>query len=401
MTNKFFLTILGITGAIAFFAMACTQQQDKLSIARPKKKEISKGSIAALPLEVKHPADNPYSEEKAELGRLLFYDPVLSGEKDVSCATCHHPDFGYAESLELSIGVGGKGLGLQRKFVVNNGIPFTKRNSQSVLNTGFNGIDENGHYDPANAPMFWDLRSKGLEDQSLHPIRQLEEMRGLHIKEDKVLDVVIARLKAIPEYRARFKKAFGDSGEINEANLAKAIACFERTLVANNSRFDQYMRGDVSKLSIGEKEGMELFMDAGCARCHSGPMFSDFKVHVVAAPDADKRAEVDSGFQGSFAFRTPSLRNLRFTGPYMHSGKIGNLTDVLTFYEDLRGTTLRTRHVEPSDLDTLAKLIRVEFKDISRIVEFLNTLNDGDYDKKIPASVPSGLPVGGYIERKL
>lgn len=338
MTNKSFLAILGIMGAISLFVVACTQQQEKLPTARSKKKEISKGSIASLPLEVKHPADNPYSEEKAELGRLLFYDPVLSGEKDVSCATCHHPDFGYAESLELSIGVGGKGLGLQRKFAVNNGIPFTKRNSQSVLNTGFNGIDENGNYDPSNAPMFWDLRAKGLEDQSLHPIRQLEEMRGLHVKEDKVLNVVIARLNAIPEYRVRFRKAFGDGEEINEANLAKAIACFERTLVASNSRFDQYMRGDISKLSIGEKEGMELFMEAGCARCHSGPMLSDFKVHVVAAPDADKRSEVDSGFQGSFAFRTPSLRNLRFTGPYMHSGKIGDLTDVLTFYEDLRET---------------------------------------------------------------
>lgn len=401
MRSKSFLILLGIAAAILLFVIACTQRPGKEPVVRPKKKELAKGFISALPLEVKHPADNPYSEEKAELGRLLFYDPVLSGEKDVSCATCHHPDFGYAESLELSIGVGGKGLGLQRKFVVNNGIPFTKRNSQSVLNTGFNGIDENGNYDPSQAPMFWDLRAKSLEDQSLHPIRQLEEMRGLHIREEKVLDVVIARLKAIPEYRTRFKNAFSENGEINETNLAKAIACFERTLVANNSRFDQYMRGDLTKLSIGEKEGMELFIEAGCARCHSGPMLSDFKVHVIAAPDADKRPEVDSGFNGSFAFRTPSLRNLRFTGPYMHSGKIGNLTDVLTFYEDLRGTTLRTRHVEPSELDTLAKLIRVEFKDISRIVEFLNTLNDGEYDRKIPTSVPSGLPVGGYIKREL
>jgi cytochrome c peroxidase len=401
MTSRSFLTILGITGVIALFVIACTHRSGKEPIARPKKKELSKGFIAALPRNVKHPADNPYSDEKAELGRLLFYDPVLSGPKDVSCATCHHPDFGYAESLELSIGIGGKGLGMQRKFVSNNGIPFTKRNSQSVLNTGFNGIDENGNYDPSQAPMFWDLRARGLEEQSLHPIRQLEEMRGLQIKEDKMVAVVIGRLKAIPEYRSRFKKAFGNGGDINEDNLAKAIACFERTLVSNNSRFDQYMRGDVTKMSMGEKEGMELFIEAGCARCHSGPMLSDFKVHVIAAPDADKRAEVDSGFQGTFAFRTPSLRNLRFTAPYMHSGKIGNLTDVLTFYEDLRGNTLRTRHVEPGDLDTLAKMIRVEFKDISRIVEFLNTLNDGDYDKKIPSAVPSGLPVGGYIERKL
>lgn len=395
------ILVFGIIGAIMLCVIACTQPNDKEAIVRKKKKEVDRGSIAALPLEVTHPADNPYSEEKAELGRLLFYDPILSGDKDISCATCHHPDFGYAESIALSIGVGGKGLGMQRRFVSRNNIPFTKRNSQSVLNTAFNGMDITGNYDPADAPMFWDLRAKGLEDQSLHPIRQFEEMRGLKAEENKVLDVVIQRLKAIPEYRERFKKAFGNSQEISEDNLAKAMACFERTLVANNSRFDLFMRGDGTQLSAGEKEGMELFLHAGCARCHSGPMFSDFKVHVIAAPDADKRTDVDSGFQGSFAFRTPSLRNLRFTAPYMHSGKIGNLTDVLTFYEDLRGNTLRTRHVEPEDLDTLAKMIRVEFKDISRIVEFLNTLNDGGYDKKIPATVPSGLPVGGYIERKL
>jgi cytochrome c peroxidase len=401
MPSRWLIMVFGIMGAIWLFVIACTQSKDRESIVRKKKKEVDRGSIAALPLNVNHPADNPYSEEKAELGRLLFYDPILSGEKDVSCATCHHPDFGYAESIDLSIGVGGKGLGMQRRFVSQGSIPFTKRNSQSVLNTAFNGIDINGKYDPANAPMFWDLRAKGLEDQSLHPIRQLEEMRGLKVEENKVIDVVIQRLRAIPEYRERFKKVFGDDQEINESTLAKAMACFERTLVANNSRFDLYMRGDGTQLSAGEKEGMELFLTAGCARCHSGPMFSDFKVHVIAAPDADKRTEVDSGFQGSFAFRTPSLRNLRFTAPYMHSGKIGNLTDVLTFYEDLRGNTLRTRHVEPGDLDTLAKMIRVEFKDISRIVEFLNTLNDGGYDKRIPATVPSGLPVGGYIERKL
>jgi cytochrome c peroxidase len=165
--------------------------------------------------------------------------------------------------------------------------------------------------------MFW-TRAKGLEDQSLHPIRQFEEMRGLKVEESKVIDAVILRLKAIPEYRERFSKAFGNSQEINENDLAKAMACFERTLIANNSRFDLYMRGDGTQLSAGEKEGMELFLEAGCARCHSGPMFSDFKVHVIAAPDTDKRIEVDSGFQGSFAFRTPSLRNLRFTAPYIY-----------------------------------------------------------------------------------
>lgn len=386
-------------GAVGFLYASCGQTNEQAAVSR-KKPVAPLGTISALPSEVIHPADNPYNPDKAELGRLLFYDPILSGPMDISCATCHHPEFGYAESLPQSIGVGGKGLGEGRNFGTQTSIPFAKRNSQSILNTAFNGIDQQGNYQPDSAPMFWDLRAKGLEDQSLHPIRQLEEMRGLGVKQEKMMETVLQRIKAIPAYRVKFSKAFNGDQEITEKHLAKAIACFERTLVANNSRFDQYMRGDKMKLSGPEKEGMELFLQAGCARCHSGPMLSDFKVHVIAAPDGDKRSDVDSGFRGSFAFRTPTLRNLRFTAPYMHSGKIQTLENVLTFYEDLRGTSLVSRHVQPHQLDTLAKQIRVEFKDLSRIIEFLNTLNDPEYDRQIPASVPSGLPVGGEIARR-
>jgi cytochrome c peroxidase len=386
-------------GAVCIFYASCSQNNQQTTTSR-KKPTAPLGSISALPTEVIHPTDNPYNVEKAELGRLLFYDPILSGPMDISCATCHHPEFGYAESLPQSIGVGGKGLGESRTFGTQTSIPFAKRNSQSILNTAFNGIDQEGRYQPDSAPMFWDLRAKSLEDQSLHPIRQMEEMRGLGVKEEKMIETVLQRIRAIPAYREKFSKAFDGDREITEKHLAKAIACFERTLVANNSRFDQYMRGDKMKLSGPEKEGMELFMQAGCARCHSGPMLSDFKVHVLGAPDGDKRTDVDSGFQGSFAFRTPSLRNLRFTAPYMHSGKIHTLENVLTFYEDLRGTSLGSRHVQPHQLDTLAKQVRVEFRDLSRIMEFLNTMNDSEYDRKIPASVPSGLPVGGQIARR-
>lgn len=355
------------------------------------------GSIDALPESVVHPTDNPYSKEKALLGRLLFYDPILSGEKDVSCATCHHPEFGYAENIELSIGVGGRGLGLDRFSNRLGEIPFAKRNSQTILNTAFNGIESNKEYDPSKAPMFWDLRSKSLEDQSLHPIRQFEEMRGPNFDEKNILKVVVDRLREIPAYQTLFGQAFNSDQPITEENLAKAIACFERTLIANKSRFDLYMRGDEHAISLSEKEGLDLFLNAGCARCHAGPMFSDFQVHTIAAPDAEKINTPDSGFQQRFAFRTPTLRNLRFTAPYMHSGKIQTLENVLTFYEDLRGKPLRTTHVQTLQLDTLAKQIKLEFKDISRILEFLNTLNDPNYDREIPKSVPSGLPVGGNI----
>jgi cytochrome c peroxidase len=223
------------------------------------------------------------------------------------------------------------------------------------LNTAFNGIDINGDYDPENAPMFWDLRATSLEDQPLHPIQQFEEMRGLAVEEKEVLNTIINCLRAIPVYRTLFKSVFGSDTSITSANLAKAIACYERTLIANQSRFDLYMRGQSSALSSSEKEGFTLFMNAGCARCHSGPMFSDFKVHIMGAPNAGKRKDIDSGYHNNFAFRTPSLRNLRFTWPYMHSGKIANLENVLTFCEDLRGKRVKTLYAQEEQLDTLAK----------------------------------------------
>ena len=143
--------------------------------------------ISALPQTVKAPADNPQTPKKVALGRLLFWDPILSGKKDVACATCHHPRLGYAEDLDISIGVNGVGLGARRRFAPGNTIPFVKRNSQTILNTAFNGIDQSGQYDPAAAPMFWDLRAKSLETQALEPIKSFEEMRGDAYPEDRAV----------------------------------------------------------------------------------------------------------------------------------------------------------------------------------------------------------------------
>lgn len=143
---------------------------------------------------------------------------------------------------------------------------------------------------------------------------------------------------------------------------------------------------------------MKLFISTGCARCHNGPMLSDFKPHVLGVVDNEKLPTSDSGYHQTYAFRTPTLRNLRFTRPYMHNGKIGTLDNVMLFYEDLKGKPLPNPHVPKEQLDSLAVLLNVEFKDIDIIVEFMNTLNDDKYDKKIPASVPSGLPVGGNIK---
>src|SRR5258705_9359472 len=184
----------------------------------PAAESQSQGTLSALPQTVKAPADNPFSSEKAALGRLLFWDPILSGQKDVACASCHHPRFGYADNRDLSIGVNGVGLGEERRFAPPNAIPFVKRNSQTLLNVGFNGINQAGQYNPAAAPMFWDVRVTSLETQALEPLKAFEEMRGNGYPEDGAVDAVVARLKAVPEYRALFAKAFGDENAANASN---------------------------------------------------------------------------------------------------------------------------------------------------------------------------------------
>lgn len=385
-----------LTGTLLINACHSTDDERKEVRSKPKLQEL--GTISALPLQYSSPANNPSTTEKIELGRLLFYDPILSGGKDVACASCHHPEFGYAESRELPIGVNGKGLGERRSFNKNNDIPFTKRNAPTLLNIAFNGIDEKGKYTPEDAPMFWDNRAKSLEQQAMMPVSTLEEMRGHGFTENKIKGEITRRINNIPLYRKLFKEAFPNISTITDTAISQALATFQRSLIANNSRFDRYMRGEKTALSGREINGMKLFISTGCARCHDGPMLSDYKPHVLGVIDNEKLPVSDSGYQHTYAFRTPTLRNLRFTRPYMHNGKIATLDNVMLFYEDLKGKPLPNPHVPKEQLDSLAVLLNVEFKDIDIIVEFLNTLNDDQYDKKIPASVPSGLPVGGNIK---
>ncbi|MCB0689867.1 MAG: cytochrome-c peroxidase, partial [Saprospiraceae bacterium] len=298
---------------------------------------------------------------------------------------------------EISIGVNGKGFGAHRIFREPNDIPFTKRNAQTILNTAFNGIDIYGDYDPATAPMFWDLRVSSLESQAVEPLKAMEEMRGRNFNETQIFSEIESRINAIDSYREWFAKIFPGSPTITIENIAKAIAAYERSLIANNSRFDQYMRGDKTAMSESEIEGFETFKKAGCGNCHNGPMFSDFKTHTISVPPSDKLVQTDSGFQQTFAFRTPSLRNLRFTFPFMHNGKLTSLREILEFYEDLGGGKSRNVHVSPDSLDPFIKELDLQVKDMGPIINFLLALNDDNFDKTIPGSVPSGLPVGGNI----
>jgi cytochrome c peroxidase len=355
--------------------------------------------LAALPAAATTPRDNPSTAARVALGRTLFWDPILSGTNDVACATCHHPRFGYAENRDLSIGASGVGLGDRRHFAANSGIPFVKRNSQTILNVGFNGITEGGAYTPSAAPMFWDVRVKSLEEQALEPLKALEEMRGHAYPEGQAIDTVVRRLGANTEYRTLFAAAYGGAQPVSAANLARALAAFQRSLTANRSPFDRFMRGDTSAMSGAAQRGMRRFERVGCANCHNGPMFSDFKVHVLGVPDNPKLAASDSGVEKTYAFRTASLRNLTLTAPYMHSGVFESLEDVLEFYDDVTGRRGRTRNVNVSreQLDPLLRRLRGVDDDDVELLAFLRALSDESFDRTIPARVPSGLPVGGRI----
>jgi len=349
------------------------------------------GNLPNLPI---HPSDNPYSLEKVKLGKNLFWDPILSGNKDVACVTCHHPENGYAENLELSIGVGGVGLSRFRQ----NGT-LVKRNAHTVLNTAYNGIDASGTYFAETAPMFWDNRNNSLEEQAIQPILSEEEMRGTMITVGAIIDTIIIRLNNIPYYKNQFETVFGSEG-ITEENIGKAIATFERTLTANNSRFDKFANGDKNALSSLELRGMMNFTEAGCANCHNGPMFSDYKLHVLAVPENDKLLTPDNG-NGKFAFRTPTLRNLELTAPYMHNGVFGTLEEVLNFYENFEGgegESNQNPQVLESELDKKLLNLQVDDNKIASIIAFLNTLNDNNFDSEVPSEVPSGLNPGGNIK---
>ncbi len=356
---------------------------------------------------------------REELGRLLFWDPILSGEKDISCATCHHPDFGYADGRALPIGVGGEGLGPQRRDVSNDGIGLVIRNSPTILNTAFNGVNNNGNVNPNNAPMFWDNRTFGLENQALQPLLSFEEMRGHAFSENVALDSIVARLEANAQYQALFAQAFGNQNAITDTNIGRAIAAFERTITATNSPFDQFQAGNQNAMTQQQIRGMDRFRRIGCDECHSGPMFSDFELHVLGVPDHPALTESDAGANGTYAFRTPTLRNLRETAPYFHNGVAEDLEETLQFYITARnaannngggpggggngnngpGDLEINPNVNPNQLDDeIDDLNNFNNDDIEDIIAFLEALNDPDFDRSIPNSVPSGLPVGGNID---
>jgi cytochrome c peroxidase len=345
---------------------------------------------------------------KVALGRALFWDPILSGNQDIACATCHHPAFGYSDGRDLPVGTGAKGMGPGRAFPGGAG-PLVKRNSQTILNVAFNGIDAWGHADPTQAPMFWDSRARSLETQALVPIESLEEMRGGAAPDGSGVSGAVARVARVPRYRAMFTRAFGAGDTVTADNLARAIAAFERTLVTPDTKFDRYMRGDRTALDEVEVRGMAAFEKHGCTLCHNGPMFSDYQLHVIGVSDNSKLGAYDPGAGGRYAFRTPSLRNLAYTAPYMHSGLIADVGSAVGFYKTVGGGAPLLTHFDAprviegrivlgspvgrERLDPLLQRVTLN-SELDDIVAFLGTLN-GSFDRTVPSRVPSGLRPGG------
>jgi len=301
--------------------------------------------IIPLPETAPAPADNPTSPVRVDLGKQLFFDPRLSGDNTRSCAGCHLPDRAFTDGLPRARGAGGRQLG---------------RNTPTLLNVGF------------YSAYFWDGRAASLEAQALVPIQSPDEM-------NQNLDELEKELSAVPGYAAQFRAAFGS--EATRANIAKALAAFQRTLISRNSPFDRFLAGDNNALSDEAKRGWELFKgDAGCIRCHNGPNLSDGKFYRIGVAFTDRgRGAVTGSKQDYYAFRTPGLRDVGKTGPYMHEGSFGTLTSVVEFY--YRGVSAQSPDGLPLDI---APLLAQSYSEVASLVEFLESLSGETRDLSPP-----------------
>jgi len=336
------------------------------------------GLQKAFPTEIVQPADNPTTPEKVELGKLLFFDPILSDDNTLSCAHCHHPHLGFSDGLPRSRGRGGKGAGRER----TGGIELT-RGAPSLWNTVY------------NHRQFWDGRAAHLEEQARMVITTPEEVNADPAE-------LVRELKAIPEYRALFDKAFGgkDGEAITFKNITYAIAAFQRTLVSFNSRFDRYAAGDGSALSPQEKRGLKLFLSpkTRCNECHGIPVFADRNFKVIGVPDpkdgpadvAKPEAERGRGGGPNGAFKIPTLRNIALTAPYMHNGAFETLEEVLDFYAGGGGRGLGLD--VPLQDDKIRKFALTP-QEKADLIAFLLALTDESALPQVPKRVPSGLPV--------
>ncbi len=395
--------------------------------------------------------------DRVRLGQLLFYDPVLSGNQQVSCATCHHPRFGTGDGVSLSLGDGGTGLGPDR--VVDPDNPPEQRiprNAPALWNLGASEFtvffhdgrlevdadQPNGIRTPLGADMTTGFQS-ALSAQAMFPVLSADEMaghysendvsaavrQGLLAQEGGAWDIIAARVAAIPEYADAFE-AIAPGEAVTFTEIANVIADFMADeWRADNSAFDRAMRGEAPLEPLAQK-GMELFYGAaGCADCHAGWLQTDHDFHAIAMPQIgpgkaarfeshardDGRIRVTGRAEDAFAFRTPSLRNVTLTAPYGHAGAYQSLEDVVRHHldpvaslyaydlsmallPDLDGAEDDRIMVSDADMAAIAaanELAPQDLRDdqVAALLAFLKALEDPAERLGVPASVPSGLPV--------
>ncbi|MFK7744513.1 MAG: cytochrome-c peroxidase [Roseobacter sp.] len=334
----------------------------------------------SLPDPVTDDAYAPVDLEEAKLGQLLFYDPILSGNKTVACATCHHPKFGTADGVSLSFGDGGIGLGPHRRYDPNN-IPEKRipRNAPALFNLGakeFNVMFHDGrleadpsHVSGLRTPMDDDMLAgfaSILSAQTMFPVLSRDEMAGSYDENDVARavrqgritgeggawDMLAKRVASLPEYNQRFKAVYphiAEGADIDFTDISNAIAAFMAfEWRSDTSVFDAVLRGQ-TQLQEPAATGMTLFYgDAACADCHAGPFLTDHGFHAMGTPQIgpgkaatfethnrdDGRFRVTGQATDQFAFRTPSLRNVALTAPYGHAGSHRSLSQFIEHHAD-------------------------------------------------------------------
>ena len=343
------------------------------------------------------PADNKQSDAKVELGKLLFFDPRIGGDASISCSSCHDPEQGWAWAEDFS-----------------RGYPGTVhwRNSQTIINSAYLG------------KLFWAGSAASLEKQARSAARGGVAGNGES-------DLMETRMALIPEYRKRFREVFGDEYPLI-GNAWRAIAAFERTLVQKDTPIDRYLQGDKAALSDQQKQGMELFNGkANCIACHNGALATDQKYHNIGVPYA-RRWEEDSLAQITFRFeqyakgsteamyreikddagfyyrtknkwdkgkfRTPSLRYIMYTAPYMHNGAFYTLEEVIDFY-DKGGVDAEDRTTDfPDNKSALIKPLGLSDDEKAALMAFLEAFSGDEITIEKP-ELPDYAPL--FTEKEL
>jgi cytochrome c peroxidase len=345
----------GLIGAMAALSVHSTATRAASAAQSTDDLTALKASFRR-PTTVPFPANNPFSETKRALGEALFHDARLSIDGSLACASCHQRGKGFADGKVQGRGVPGRPL---------------KRHTPTLWNLAW------------AAPVFWDGRARSLEEQVAGPIESPDEMA-------QPMTAVVARLAADPATVRAFAQAFPDMPEVNAKNLAKAIATYERTFVSPETRFDRWIAGDEHALTQREIAGFRLFTGkAGCIKCHGGFAFTDYAFHDIGLPGEDRgRGAVLRLPAVEHAFKTPSLREIARSAPYMHDGSLATLDDVLRHYT----SGVVDRPTLSRDLTRKLELSETERADL---IAFLGTLSSEEVPglpEKIVAvkSGPSG-----------